>query len=807
MPGIPLAFALALPALAADPPVASPDTATAPVPRIVKRLEEFVVRSSLYDPASGQTVHALTPRTLSTLPVDDLAGALALRPGVVAQGGELHVRGGRTGEFRYELEGVPLNDPYRDRPFELPFVAVHSAELITGGLDAEYGGALAGVLNLHTFDPGPRASGEVLWRTDFGLGTRYDRVGLRLGAPVPGTAWGVVASGEATLDDTSLPSLRTDGRHDVLGASLGWRADNRLAAHVKIAPLGSAPRVSLQLFGFRRVERPFDPMWSLDGWTTRCADPDCILGARYSPEELPGYERYRAADHLAMTDERSLGAVFAWTQVGARHRARAAAGWTATRSLTSVGGWEDDSYVTPESAPVFGEYDSDTSDPFLVYLGEDPLFRRRASDALTVRGDYAWLARTGSRVQVGGGATYHAVSLHELDGTLLGRRPGLDSLRAYRAYAPGAFLFAQGRWIFEGLILNAGLRVELFTAGPQAQAQSYGSEARAVWTLSPRLGFAFPISTRDVLSFSYVRLRQAPGRDFLYDNRRLITTRQPLGNPGLVPATAISYEASAKHLFDEEVSLQLSIFYRDLYGLVGAHEFVPPGAAPVRRYENADQGNARGFEVSAVGSRERAWIAATYTFLEARGTQSLEEGDPYGLARGPRPPPIQVVPLDWDLRHEVTLSASWQPARAWSLSWVTRVGSGLPWTPRQRRQLDASLALVNSERFAWAERSDLSLRWAPRLLGRKLILGLDVRNVFDHRSDAAATVDGYPNLLINTVYDDYGAYRAETGNGGGAYYDDVTGDGLPGWVPVGDPRLGNPPRAARISLGVKWGES
>ncbi|MBI5709837.1 MAG: hypothetical protein HZC42_05940 [Candidatus Eisenbacteria bacterium] len=62
----------------------------------------------------------------------------------------------------------------------------------------------------------------------------------------------------------------------------------------------------------------------------------------------------------------------------------------------------------------------------------------------------------------------------------------------------------------------------------------------------------------------------------------------------------------------------------------------------------------------------------------------------------------------------------------------------------------------------------------------------------------------YPNPVINTIYDDYGAYRTETGLGGGAYWVHPPG-GDPGyWVPVHDPRLFNPPRTVRASVGASW---
>jgi len=143
-------------------------------------------------------------------------------------------------------------------------------------------------------------------------------------------------------------------------------------------------------------------------------------------------------------------------------------------------------------------------------------------------------------------------------------------------------------------------------------------------------------------------------------------------------------------------------------------------------------------------------------------------------------------------------------ASSWSYGWITAFGSGLPWTPRARRELDADLSLVNSERFKWDETTSFSVRWLPPWLGGHSSLGFDVRNLFDHRSEVAATIDGYPQPDINTVYDDYGAYRAETGHSGGAYWNDLDGDGRPGWIAVHDPRLFQVPRSIRLSVGTTF---
>lgn len=353
------------------------------------------------------------------------------------------------------------------------------------------------------------------------------------------------------------------------------------------------------------------------------------------------------------------------------------------------------------------------------------------------------------------------------------------------------------------MVLNAGLRAEYRTAGPQAGDQTLPESGSGRVSLSPRLGIAYPLTDRDVFSLAYLRVQQAPGRDFLYDQRIAISDRQPLGNPALEPARMISYEAAVKHLFGPAWALQFSAFYRDVALQVGARYFAVPGGPVDLRYANEDQASTAGFEFSLIhADGEERRVEAHYTWMQAWGYESRPEGDPYGPLRGDRAAPLGETPLSWDRRHSILISGSRRWRDRWSVAWSSAVGSPLPWTPKPRREALTDLALVNSRRFQWTETTNLSLRWSPpHVLG--LALSLEGRNLFDTRGERAATVDGYPNPVINTVYDDYGAYRTETGLAGGAYWTNG-GGGSPRWIPVHDPRLLNPPRTMRASVGRRW---
>ncbi len=791
-------------AAALVPPSAAPPDTLSPSARVWRRFEEIVVRARREDPFATHSARRIDRGSLIHLPIDRLADALALQTGVVAQGGALHVRGGRAGEAPLTVEGMPLVEPFRGAPLELPLSALESVELQTGAIEARHPGALAGVAVALLAPPPGHPALEAQWRTAPGARRRQDRLALRAGTPLPRTGLGIAGDLEATLEDAPWPNLRTLSDYHVLGSRFGWRADDRLLGHARLATLRGDTRLALDFLAGRRIERPFDPAWSLDGWMDDCPDPPfCIRAPIFSPEPRAGFtRRYRAADHLVMTDSRHRAFLFGASRPWAGSQVRATLGWLRTRELTSVGGHDDESYLVKERFPLYGREDSPDNDPFHVYDGDEPYYRRRVGEREWGQLDWGRTLARGRASAGAGGARSH-LAFREVDLSSVGL--SVDSIRVYRATVPEAFAWGQVRWMFEGLVLNAGMRAERFSAGRGTGVPVASDAPRPIWSLSPRLGVAYPVSVRDVFSLAYARIQQAPAADLLFENRTMPTNEHPLGNPALVPATVITYEAAVRHLFDRGWSVQASTFFRDLYDLIGSAGIPgPPRWVPWLMYQNVDEAQVTGYEMALRHESTRARGALTYTWMDARGTLSREDGVPYGPLIGQRAVVLGQHPLDWDRRHTVALTLEWMPDAAWSLAWATEAGSGLPWTPRKRRVPEADISRENSRRFRPSETSAFAMRWAPRLFSHRLTAGLDVRNVFDSRHDLAATTDGYPNTLINTRYDDYGAYRTETGLGGGAYWNDRDGDGRPGWVPVHDPRLMSEPRSVRTAVSIAY---
>ncbi|MFZ0389282.1 MAG: carboxypeptidase-like regulatory domain-containing protein, partial [Calditrichia bacterium] len=105
--------------------------------------------------ASTATVDA---ERIQALPITEISEALEL------QGGYLdgHVRGGRSGEVAYWIDGMPVTDSYDGGQIvEVNKDMVEQLQFISGAFNAEYGQAMSGVVNITTKEPSERFGGNI----------------------------------------------------------------------------------------------------------------------------------------------------------------------------------------------------------------------------------------------------------------------------------------------------------------------------------------------------------------------------------------------------------------------------------------------------------------------------------------------------------------------------------------------------------------------------------------------------------------------------------------------------------------------
>ncbi len=89
---------------------------------------------------------------IDELPVRDVQSLLSLQAGVTRDaGGNIHIRGGRTSEISYMVDGVQVINPVnRSSGISIDDQSIEELKAITGTFNAEYGQALSGVVNIVT---------------------------------------------------------------------------------------------------------------------------------------------------------------------------------------------------------------------------------------------------------------------------------------------------------------------------------------------------------------------------------------------------------------------------------------------------------------------------------------------------------------------------------------------------------------------------------------------------------------------------------------------------------------------------------
>jgi len=116
-----------------------------------------------------ETTRLVESEQITAMPRDTIFGIIALQPGtsVTKDGGDnsLHIRGGRSMEIKYLLDGIPLVDPMlMGQAGRVSVNALEEMEIITGGFNAEHGNAQSGVINIITKEGTQQFTGRLEYR-------------------------------------------------------------------------------------------------------------------------------------------------------------------------------------------------------------------------------------------------------------------------------------------------------------------------------------------------------------------------------------------------------------------------------------------------------------------------------------------------------------------------------------------------------------------------------------------------------------------------------------------------------------------
>ncbi len=721
--------------------------------------------------SSSQSVSA---EELRALPVQSFSDVVNLQAGVV----EGHFRGGRIGEVAYLVDGIPVNDVYdQSYAFQVENNAIQEVEIISGTFNAEYGQAQSGVVNIVTKDGGGRyeatfnAYGGDYATTDtklFDRGRVFSPTGNAevqgsLSGPVPGlgTRLTFFASGRYVESDGFLYGQRivqpvyaetpdrvpvvVEGR-TVFVPALGDSAyvpmnDGKQATgQLKLTTRIGKNRMSVSGLVQRDQGRNFDPMfrYNPDGIPT-------VYGDSYS-----GFATYNQV--FGSNSFLDLKAAYFQNRV--------------------------EEYVY--SDPLDPRYPRDAalrelSPSFSFYLGGARMSHfSRETRTLVTRADFTSQITRKHLVKTGIEFKQHRLDLDAFEiknnaGT--GFVPAIppaatpDHVLYQQKPVEGSF-YVQDKIELEYLVVNIGARVDYFDAKAEVPTDftrprtGERQATAAKWQVSPRIGLGYPLSSRGVLHVAYGHFFQMPPFDFLYTNPDYIyDPEQGLGRAfgyaDLEPQQTVAYEIGLQQALTDDIGLTMTAYYKDIRNLLGTRiETIAAGVdedfqlSRYGRYVNRDYGQVKGFILSFEKRPGEGYsVKVDYTFQIARGNASNPR-DRLIAEQGGNEPEKQLVPLDWDRRHQLntTLSVGDADKRFGLVSVIGRLGSGLPYTPSiadERTGLENSARRPGVATFdLFATRTVAVGRFRPGLFLRVYNL-LDRRNVTNVYSDTGQPT---PNL-------------------------------------------------------------
>ena len=133
--------------------------------QILEMDEEVVVtaKRELIRKDETSKVAIVSSEEILNMPVQTVQGILTTKAGFTTDAdGNLHVRGGRSGELAFMVDGVKLEDPlYGEYSETFNKDAVNEMVIISGTFNAEYGDAMSGIVNITTKDGGDAFHGRI----------------------------------------------------------------------------------------------------------------------------------------------------------------------------------------------------------------------------------------------------------------------------------------------------------------------------------------------------------------------------------------------------------------------------------------------------------------------------------------------------------------------------------------------------------------------------------------------------------------------------------------------------------------------
>jgi outer membrane receptor protein involved in Fe transport len=265
----------------------------------------------------------------------------------------------------------------------------------------------------------------------------------------------------------------------------------------------------------------------------------------------------------------------------------------------------------------------------------------------------------------------------------------------------GAF-YIQDKMEFESMVINVGLRYDFFDPNtvypseprnpsnqlnfpdnPERMSTFPKASISSKW--SPRIGMSYRLGEMALLRFAFGHFFQYPPLYAIYQNNsRLIPPTDfstTLGNPLLKPQKTVQYEVGLWQQLMPTMSLEVSVYYRDIYDLLSAVVITTFNQIQYGMYGNKDYGNVRGLELKYDFINDPISIFANYTLQFTRGNADNPTST-FSRAGAKMDPVNKLIPMSWDQRNTLNVSLGYNtPDYGGTITAYYNSGTPYTWTP------------------------------------------------------------------------------------------------------------------------------
>ncbi len=748
----------------------------------VDAVEIFGERHPLVREDLTNTLVAVTSEQIDALPVDQIRDVIALQAGVTADNsGNLHIRGGRSNEIAYQVNGLSINNPLNStQSVGLATNAIEEVSVSTGTFSAEYGNALSGVVNFVTKDGDSNYHGSFRAWTGDHFSTRDDvffniddidvfnnsRMEWTFGGPVPfGDNLTFFISGVRQEDKGHLYGIRVYNPEEISAVDPGSGSfaidafgNGEADGDGDIVPMVTSE--SLNLTG-KLSWRPsatlkfsYDLILDDDERFNRTVDGISIYRRfRFTPDGRPKTFANGQSHSIGITHTLNDKTFYTLKF-----------GLNKTHSRTFV--FED--VFDPRLVPSFNNNIESNILPNTGYVAGGMDLRRFNNETQSYIGkvDFVSQILPTHELRFGGEFAYHDIEREFMEllfdietGQFFIPNPEVNpDFTEFQFTNPkpiqAAFYLLDKMELAKNFILNVGLRYEYLDARGIFNANlantveegvanpEFLENASPKHQLSPRISLSFPITDRGIIRFSYGQFYQNPLFSSIFQNPRFVDfdfrSTPTFGNPNLDPERSTQYELGLQQQFTEDFKADLTVFYKDVNNLIETRRIIAGDVALTKEFDvvtSIGYANVKGVTVSLLKRRSPGGILSgtlDYTFQVAEGTFT----DPLKLAvdtRTGREAEQELVPLSFDRTHTLNTTVTVGKADNWRASALGTVQAGTPYTPSVPSSVQPVEFDVRSDRRPWNTRLDLKFEKFFRVQDMRFSVFMQVENALDQK--------------------------------------------------------------------------